>query len=1146
MPDPIDLSRGDVDLSRHGIVEAHAGTGKTWTIVQRIALEALTRPVDRLHIGELLVVTYTDKAAGELRTRLREGLEEELSRTTDNSLREHLEDCIRNLGDAWIGTIHATGLRLLRAYPFESSLPFHTELVDDGDGLDGVLLPVLESSDGPWWKRSSEERERLGSMGMEVLRNEAAALAGSLVDPSAFHDLPDAAECGRQERMIAERMVAPGAELVRRIQSELLPLLRGIPKVPRARKIPGLVRHWEGLDPDAPPLRAGDLCPNKADDPDFDPIKPEETEADGIWQMAIAHFQELLGDLAPLHDHWVRMRDLAPELRERATFVEEWARAALARWTERKRADALISYADILARLADALEDPLFLAQVRSRIRIGIVDEFQDTGRASWRIFQRWFSPGPGPARNGVLFLVGDPKQSIYSFQGADITTYREACAELEAAGALRYALRENFRSRPEVVEGVNEILLASPSWFGSGIQYEENGRSRAVERESSHEDGLPQRPSVLVAQSFGNATLSRAAWATQVARAVLAWNGRTVRIPSGGSWCEPRPLRWGDFAVLVQGRRHVAAFAQAFREAGIPWALYKQEGVFSSRSAHEWKVVLDALGDGPIAEEALRLSASTRLFATPVPFSEPSRPPSGEDPVAKSWAAWRRLAADGRWSELLRAISGSGWTSRILSGRDPDRQWMDHRQVRQWILQSLLSGQGPTEVARRLGRLADGADVEAREANLLQRATDRERVQVLTMHASKGLEFPVVFLGPGASVRGGRNRPVWSWISPRGVHLGPASLPAPPQVEIQREEEDRRLLYVALTRAQILCGLPLILDRRGKPADLLSKALAERFPSGIAGIHAGEWEVLDECADRLPEPGSSGSATGSVVSGSDLVDLALQRRTVRQASFTALVRGTGRYTLEGRVGRSEEAAPQEDAEPDDSWLPRGAKTGDALHEVLELLLAPVADVAWILDGTPAPARMEAAALDILRHHGLGKVPGGPVLDLLRRVLSFPLPLPDGSGALRLAQIPAMDRRCEVEFHRAVDGRGLPVMPGTRLASWVVGHIDLLFRHRGSWYVVDWKSNALPVWSKTEVEESVRSHAYDLQARIYAHAVRDALPGERFGGCIWIYLRGFTKSGASAFWSSAGDAAEDFLVERVLADWLRSPFGDRS
>jgi ATP-dependent exoDNAse (exonuclease V) beta subunit len=140
---------------------------------------------------------------------------------------------------------------------------------------------------------------------------------------------------------------------------------------------------------------------------------------------------------------------------------------------------------------------------------------------------------------------------------------------------------------------------------------------------------------------------------------------------------------------------------------------------------------------------------------------------------------------------------------------------------------------------------------------------------------------------------------------------------------------------------------------------------------------------------------------------------------------------------------------------------------------------------------------------------------------------------------LRLAEIPARDRRCEVEFHRAIDRRGLPVMPHSPTSAWVVGHIDLLFRKDDVWYVADWKSNALRSWSESSLDESVRTHAYDLQARLYAHAVRDALPGETFGGCLWIYLRGFAGGTTPAVWSRTMEESEDYIVERALADWLR-------
>lgn len=1145
MTEPIDLAEHGIDLARHGVVEAHAGTGKTWTIVNRMVMPLLVgerADGKRLHVRDLLVVTYTDKAAGELRARIRERLEKALRDCRDPELSAHLDDCRKALGEAWIGTIHATSLRLLRAFPFESAMPFSAQLVDDSDGLQETLDALLGCDAGPWLSRPLESRAQLADEGMDALREEALSLAKRLMDPSCSVDLPDPAECVRNMELAGRSLDAPAGELVRRILTDLLARLEVLSAPAGARKARNLLKTWKELDPSLPPRDLWGFSSLKSKAPDFSREDPGEAAALGLWEEVADSWRRDLEPLAERYAYWKKMTALPGESRLKGEFVRDWATAAVARWREDKRRRGFLSYADMLGRLREALGDARFRAELRSRIQVGIVDEFQDTGRESWEIFRRWFEPNPGDREGGVLFLVGDPKQSIYSFQGADIHNYRKACEELVAAGGRRYVLRRSFRSLPEVVEGINDLLIGPDPWFGSGIRYEESDRSLAVDRPAV--DGFRpfgSRP-VRMARVSGSARVARDLWAEQVAQAVLAWKGRTVRLPLGSDWTSSRALDWGDFAVVVRGRTHAAAFADAFGKADIPWALYKHAGVFSSRCAREWTVVLEALGDS--SDRMLRLCSITRVFGIEVEDFDPAVHLDPSGPVAGLFGHWRELSERGRWAELLESVlRDPGWEERILSGPDADRQWMDCRQVRDWIHGVLRRGEGSAaQIARRLRRLADGDDTDERGANLLQRATDRERVQILTMHASKGLEFPVVFLGQAdAGVDRGR-RKAWSWIAPDGLRVGPSFLPAPPAVRTQRESEERRLLYVALTRAQLACGIALSADGKGRPRDVLSRILEAREREGRA---PSPWE--DPGGRFEPqEARSAEESTGSVVSVSALEALAPGRRAVRQASFTALVRGLGSLTLEGRVGRSEEDPQGDEEDPVDAWLPKGAKTGDALHEILELLLAPKADTSWILSGAPAPEHAISAAQAVLRRHGLASVPADPTLSLLRQVLSTPLPLPDGAGHVRLAEIPAKDRRCEVEFHRAVDRRGLPVMPHSPTSAWVVGHIDLLFRRDGTWYVADWKSNALRSWSDASLEESMRSHAYDLQARLYAHAVRDALPGEDFGGCLWIYLRGFAGGGAPAVWSKAMEESEDRFVERALADWLRpDPGADR-
>lgn len=357
---------------------------------------------------------------------------------------------------------------------------------------------------------------------------------------------------------------------------------------------------------------------------------------------------------------------------------------------------------------------------------------------------------------------------------------------------------------------------------------------------------------------------------------------------------------------------------------------------------------------------------------------------------------------------------------------------------------------------------------------------------------------------------------------------MRPSFLPAPPAAREQEFAESRRLLYVALTRPRLACAVPLLLDSKGAPHDALGAALAER-ESGHAGLR--DWSIAPSSTAR--DAGTEAISTGSVVGADEVRRLELPRRTWRQASFTAISRDRTAHTLEGRPGRSEEG-DEETISTD--WLPRGARTGDALHELLERLLAPESDLRWVVAGAapPEPVVQDAGAL--LWRHGLGAVDPRRVLELLSRTLGARLELPGGIH-VRIAEIPVRDRRCEVEFLRGAGPDGSPSR-GDDPSGWLVGHIDLLFRVDGIWYTVDWKSNDLPGWSPADIERAMREHRYDLQAALYAQAVRDALPGERFGGCAWIFLRGATSRGVPA-WTASCDASGDAEVDRAVAAWRR-------
>jgi exodeoxyribonuclease V beta subunit len=576
---------------------------------------------------------------------------------------------------------------------------------------------------------------------------------------------------------------------------------------------------------------------------------------------------------------------------------------------------------------------------------------------------------------------------------------------------------------------------------------------------------------------------------------------------------------------------------------------LYKQQGVFDSRAALEVGAVLRAI-HAPAHETAVRsLGLATRLL-------------QGDEEALETL---RELALSRRWARMIRILSdGSGASARMVGSVQGDRQWMDLRQVLEFALEYLLAGTGGlTELVEHLGRLKDEREKAAEDRNMLASATDRGRVQILTMHVSKGLEFPVVFLASGGRNQG---KDVKSWIEDTGE--GPALRMMPgfldsgttqtkdawqlavargeSEEKRQRDQEERRLFYVAITRPKLLLVVPCheVLTKEG--------ALSGNMPALGRAVHAHLAAPAPGVAllGAPPDPvhpdevvfDPTAVATLSVRSREDLVAVDLPARSRVQTSYTQVAKTAAAvHGLDGRLRRSEEADHPELELPEivaDGWLPRGAKTGDALHEILEDWMDPSHDNSW-LKTDPLPEREIALVARTLALHGLDGALAPRVAPLLASVLRAPLRLPTGN-VVRLCEIEANDRRPETEFHWAFGPDGRPAVPGGAVKGWMVGYIDLLFRVDKFWYVLDWKTTSLGTWNPDALTDSVVEHSYDLQAKLYGRTVASALPaGEAFGGAVVLYLRAFADLATSESGAWIAGASEDGdEIARRLRAWL--------
>ncbi len=1024
----------EIDLYHHGVLEAHAGTGKTYTIVGLVVRLLAER---RLAIRDILLVTYTQKAAGELLGRIRKGLEAASQTHPDSTVREHLRESLANVHEAMVGTIHGVCLRLLQSFPFESGLPFATELVDDAQGIEVCLREALRADD---WK-------------------------GVFADPSVFREV--------NEAQSLDKLLATAVSL-------------GVGLLDRSARI-----YPEGLE----------------------------------------HLEE------------------APDNSSLAgIFAARWACEGSRRWSRKKESQGLLSYQDMLDRMDQALERSDFLEAMRRQAKVGIVDEFQDTSSRQWSLFEKWFL---GPGENaGNLYLVGDPKQSIYSFQGADVRTYQRACEALMArVGSRRYTLDQNWRSLATLIGGTNQLVQeATPEgWFlDLSIRYDGANQARAPHRESKPEqilsDDLAKAP-VRIVKLVGTAAQARDEYARHCAEWILSLKGRTVDLPEGNSW-QPRVLDWNDFAIVVSTRSSAKAFYRVLDEQKIPWAFYKQQGVFSSRAALECAAVLRALHAPASDVGAKTLAMATRLL-------------QGDEVILDQL---RELSLSRRWARMIRCLENiSGAAGRLLGSPNGDRQWMDLRQVLDYSLEFLLAGTGGlSELIEHLDRLKDDRDQASEDRNLLASATDRGRVQILTMHVSKGLEFPVVFLAAGGR---SHQQSVKSWIdedSNSSLCLMPSLLDkgkekgswqtsidaGEKKAKARVRQEERRLFYVALTRPKLLLVVPCHVKPNAlnveKPQGPLAEAVFPHLNAPGEGI-----DLLGAPPDRLPlKPLETppGSAQEKIHSLDELVAVGLPSRVRVQTSYTQVAKtSSASHGLEGRFRRSEEEDLESKDLPEivaDAWLPRGSKTGDALHEILESWMSPQEDLGWMGEDSVSPQRLSAVAR-ILGLHGLDRGLAERVADLLRTVLRSVITLPNGIQ-LRLCDLAPDDRRPETEFHWAFGPDGMPASKGSAVKGWMVGYIDLLFRVDKIWYVLDWKTTSLDRWNPEALSSSVLEHAYDLQAKLYGRTVASALPcGETFGGAVVLYLRAFADptTSASGAWV-AGPSQDTEEIARRLRAWL--------
>ena len=1078
-PDAAGRERAATDTKCSLLVEASAGTGKTSALIRRILRLVLEGGVP---LREIAAMTFTEKAAGEMKTRLRTEFAETLSKEPEEEKRQRALRATLDLDAAEISTIHSFCARLLRERPVEAGV--------DPDFVAGDELLAADLSDevfAAWFDRAARRDPgpvaaalRAG-IGPETIRSLALALHEKrLVLDGAV--LPS--DAGDEVRERASRLAAAYQRIVPLFSSEKdLPKKECVEAVIAALR--GVVRASDhGLKGEKPDLRIA-----------LRGHWPEEAKA--AVESSRDDVDRLLGLLADL--------PLVPVLTD---LVREIRASFFAEIEEAKRRDGILDFDDLLLSARDLLRASRAAREhFFAKYRTLLVDEFQDTDPVQAEVVLRLAaSPerqdGPWTALEpeaGRLFLVGDPKQSIYRFRRADIETYAGTAARFPAD--RRILLTSNFRSDQPLLDFVNEVgpaLLPAPRGEEYAVGYTPLAPSDATK---------PGRPPAVLFLSPPEPSTGATAAAEpgtangdsedlhvreQEARAVA--NLLVSRFSQG-----EKP--WSRIAVLVPRHATVELLATAFRDAGIPFVL---EGGRSFYRREEIAAVVQALRavDDPSDAIAVVAALKSVLFGVPddalldaavsgASFGDPST--FGESsplypamqllyrlhrerharPVAATLAdllAARQTFAAVENGAVANSVQGLANLERLLAfARDLEHEGLSFR-----------------EAVRRFLRRTEE---EAPEPTAFTEETDA--VRLMTLHRAKGLEFPVVVLADfGLKERtGSKPKPLVVFeraggrfavrLAAGGRTIGTARLAEVEAAEeLRLAAEERRLLYVGLTRAKETLVVSWFRKRsvkkNGDVSDGLSKSLLaplQEFEEP-AGHLARLVEVVE--ADLSPRAPAAAAEIPPPAADVEREMADATERLERARSLAARpLRRAGEKMADSAPATPEDIEPADrDDAPD-----RSRRIGLAVHDAMQRLL-----------GDPRrPDEATAARAFAFAFGELLPDERAEAAALVRALLSHPVSKRALAAPRRYVEMPLLYRDAS--------------LPGSPL---VEGKIDLLFEEADGWQIVDWKTDRLlDATSRAE-----REALYAPQLRAYEEGLRKTLgPGARVKPGLLVFAR---------------------------------------
>ncbi len=1114
----------EYNINENYAIEASAGTGKTYNVIKMVE-KMLNSGVN---LKEILIVTYTDKACGELKDRIKQ-IKLEDGRNVDINLSN-------------IYTIHSFCLNTIKEFGISAKLPLTMEMLED-DVLNRFASLYIQNN-------VLSDIGYLKNIGFDL---DSSKIKKMLIDSCNKYYLNNNLE--------EEKSIISLGDSSYDLNSNNSTGFMNVENI----GINDIVEIYKKFDTCTSIEDFYGLLPNLEENLEFFNCNPDDKAS------YMQNFYEDFCNISTIKqrfkfngrkttkkeikdtDEFKYLKSLKNFFDKKSSYIGytyifyKHVKNFYIEFLNYKSINKQESFNDMIRYVREGLKEDGFVSKLKNKYKYGIIDEFQDTNQIQFDIFKTIFLTD----NDHHIVVVGDPKQSIYSFQGADVNVYKEAVKEIENKGGNLRALNKNYRSSENIVKICNAMFdnfgFENPSFTHSKFKNREDKDTKIYETLCEGEVAKSLYVIGKKEESFNEYDFAHAV-CEQIIDMTKMVDGKTkLQILVDG---KSRDVTFKDFTVLCQKKSEMEPIKVALKKAGIPYLQYKNDFLFKGTEVKNIIALLEALTIEDFTNNNRKYFykvLKTVFFGYSLTEINDQRFLYDSVSEMVLLQSWRDEIGITTYEALFDKIINESNLYENLKGHRNIETISIYKQIFSYALSFLLENHNLSELIIKLKKLSENID-EDDEGKLVAKSSDFDAVQIMTMHASKGLQFPIVICASKGKEISKYNN--YGFL----VHNTSPKLICNPNERMRTEtrEEYKRLFYVAYTRAMNLLILPYYSETQENEFDSMIKNVLDEVIDNnqdlvnVVPYNKIEYDLLLLETKKII---NHKNKTITYDEEDETRALELNKRLINESyskatfkhSYTSLShpkKEIDESNLEGEevtgldfdnnalIIEQTYDLSKEKSKDYFARYPKGSTMGTLIHEIFEHLNFKHYNDA-----------LESLVVNTFNSYGIENKKENieKTCEIVRNTMEANINFLGENNTikeLKLSQIDESDKLTEAEFNFNLEQE--------KLRNYCNGFIDLLFRVNDKYAIIDWKSDNLnegfdSYASKEGIKYQVDDR-YSIQRVLYAYCLINWLSSKYlnlskseifdkyFGGIYYVFVKGTVANSGNGIYGQTWES----------------------